>query len=170
MNLSDVKTFIKDQSPETKIYIGADSERVRVDEDWFVDYTLAIVIHIDGKHGAKVFGEVQRERDFDKHLNKPRLRLMTECYKVSELYLKLGDVLETRHVEIHLDINTSPKHGSSCVISEAMGYIRGVCNIEPKVKPQAFAASYCADRLKFILSEQEKRTDTNYFINVRNTI
>jgi predicted RNase H-related nuclease YkuK (DUF458 family) len=39
-------------------------------------------------------------------------------------------------------------HGSSCVINEAVGYIRGVCNVVPFVKPNAFAASYAADRYK----------------------
>jgi predicted RNase H-related nuclease YkuK (DUF458 family) len=39
-------------------------------------------------------------------------------------------------------------HGSSCVINEAVGYIRGTCNVVPMVKPRAFAASYAADRFK----------------------
>jgi predicted RNase H-related nuclease YkuK (DUF458 family) len=34
------------------------------------------------------------------------------------------------------------------VIQEAIGYIRGTCNVIPLVKPEAFAASYAADRLK----------------------
>jgi predicted RNase H-related nuclease YkuK (DUF458 family) len=47
-----------------------------------------------------------------------------------------------------LDINPSEMHGSNCVIQEAIGYIRGTCNVIPLVKPEAFAASYAADRLK----------------------
>lgn len=141
---------------ETKIYIGGDSERVHLKEGWFVDYTLAIVVHIDGNHGAKVFGEVQREKDhgYD-NVEKPRFRLMNEVYKIAELYLALHDVLEAREVEVHLDINPSQMHGSSCVINEAVGYIKGVCNVVPMVKPRAFAASYAADRLKEILSTQQ---------------
>jgi predicted RNase H-related nuclease YkuK (DUF458 family) len=73
---------------------------------------------------------------------------MNEVYKVSELYLKLADVLDGRHVEVHLDINPNEMHGSSCVINEAVGYIRGTCNVIPLVKPKAFAASYAADRFK----------------------
>jgi predicted RNase H-related nuclease YkuK (DUF458 family) len=34
------------------------------------------------------------------------------------------------------------------VISQAVGYIKGVCNVIPFVKPDAFAASYAADRFK----------------------
>jgi len=33
-------------------------------------------------------------------------------------------------------------------VQQAIGYIRGTCNVIPFVKPDAFAASYAADRLK----------------------
>jgi len=148
LNLEEVKEFIEKQTPETKIYLGCDSERLRVDGVWYADYILAIVVHIDGKHGCKLFGEVIREKDFDKKVNRPRYRLMNEAYKLSELYLKLFDVLEDREVEVHLDINPNEMFGSSCVLQEAIGYIRGTCNVIPMVKPKAFAASYAADRLK----------------------
>lgn len=155
INIDEVKQFIESQSPQTKIYIGGDSERFNIGEDWYADYTLAIVVHIDGKHGCKIFGEVQRERDWDQKKSKPRMRLMNEVYKIAELYMKLHDVLEDREVEVHLDINTNELHGSSCVVNEAIGYIKGMCNVIPMVKPQAFAASYAADRLKYVLDHQK---------------
>ncbi len=148
IDIDQVIAFIDAQSPETKIYIGADSERFQIGKEWFADYTLAIVVHIDGCHGCKIFGEVQRERDFEYKKDRPRMRLMNEVYKIADLYLKLKDVLEDREVEVHLDINPNEMHGSSCVINEAVGYIRGMCNVVPLVKPRAFAASYAADRLK----------------------
>ena len=49
IDIDEVKTFIESQSPETKIYIGGDSERFNVGNDWYADYTLVIVVHIDGK-------------------------------------------------------------------------------------------------------------------------
>ena len=148
INLEEVKEFISRQTPETKIYLGCDSERLRVNNVWHADYIIAIVVHKDGKHGCKLFGEVVRERDYDQKEDRPRYRLMQEVYKVSEMYLKLADVLEGRDVEVHLDINPSEMHGSNCVINEAIGYIRGTCNVIPMVKPKAFAASYAADRYK----------------------
>lgn len=157
MNVDVVKDFIMNQSPETKVYIGGDSERIMINDVWYADYTLAVVVHIDGKHGCKIFGDVQRERDYEKNKNKPRMRLMTEVYKISELYLLLADVLEDREVEIHLDINPDERYGSSCVVQEAIGYIRGMCNVIPMVKPRAFAASYCADRLKEIMNMQQNK-------------
>lgn len=152
LNLEEVKEFIRKQSPETKIYLGADSERFRMDNKWYADYTLAVVVHIDGCHGCKIFGEVQRELDYDHKKNKPAIRLMNEVYKVSELFQQLIDVLEDRYVEVHLDINPDEHYGSSCVVQQAIGYIRGTCNVMPMIKPKAFAASYAADRLKHVLS------------------
>lgn len=154
INIEEVREFIKKQGPNTKIYMGADSERLLVDGKAYADYTLAIVVHIDGRHGAKIFGEIHRELDYDRSRDKPRMRLMTEVYKIADLYLKLADILEDRPVEIHLDINPDVKYGSNCIIHEAVGYIKGVCNVTPIVKPNAFAASYCADRLKFVLDFQ----------------
>jgi predicted RNase H-related nuclease YkuK (DUF458 family) len=148
MDLQKIQEFISTQTPETRIYLGCDSERIKIDGVWYADYVLAIVVHINGNNGCKLFGEVHRERVWDQKPGKPAMRLMTEVYKVSELYLKLADVLEGRHVEVHLDINPDEQYGSSCVISQAVGYIKGTCNVIPFVKPEAFAASYAADRFK----------------------
>ena len=148
LDLEEVKAFIDAQSPETKIYLGVDSERFNLAGTWYADYITAIVVHIDGCHGCKIFGEVIRERDYDQRKDKPALRLMNEVYKVSEMFQKLADVLEDRYVEVHLDINPDEMYGSSCVVQQAIGYIRGTCNVIPLVKPKAFAASYAADRFK----------------------
>ena len=148
IDLQEVKEFIEKQSLQSKIYLGCDSERLLVQNIWYADYITAIVVHIDGKHGCKLFGEVVREKDYDQKQDRPRFRLMNEVYKVSDMYLKLSDVLEGRDVEVHLDINPSEMYGSNCVMNEAIGYIRGTCNVIPMIKPKAFAASYAADRLK----------------------
>ena len=156
IDVNEVKEFLDTMGPETKIYIGCDSERVPIKGQWHADYTLVVVVHMDGKRGCKIFGEIQRERDYDTIKGKPRLRLMNETFKIADLYMKLAEVLEDRHVEVHLDINPDEHHGSSCVINEATGYIRGMCNVIPMVKPNAWAASYAADRMKEILYNQQK--------------
>lgn len=148
LNIELVKEFIIKQSPETKIYIGGDSERHRKDGVWYANYTVVVAVHINGKNGCRVFGEVTREADYDQRKDRPAMRLMNEVIKTAELYLKLAVVLEDRHVEIHIDINPNNKYGSSCVITQATGYIKGVCNMEPMVKPDSWAASFCADRFE----------------------
>jgi len=146
LNIQEVKNFIEAQGPSTKIYIGADSVRFKMRNQWYADYTLVVVVHIDGCHGCKIFGETQTEIDYDQKKSKPAMRLMNEVYKVSELFQSLREVLEDRDVEVHLDINPNIAYGSSCVVQQAIGYIKGTCNVTPMVKPNAFAASYAADR------------------------
>lgn len=146
LNIEEFENFVKSCPLNTKIYIGADSEKFKIQGKWYADYTVAVVVHIAGKHGCRVFGETTREIDYDKAKNRPRTRLMTEVYKAAEMYLRLKDILYDYEVEVHLDISSDPKHGSNCVIQEAIGYIRGMCNVIPLVKPNSWAASYVADR------------------------
>ena len=152
LNINEVRDFIQSQSLETKVYIGGDSRRFRKNGTWHAEYTFAVVVHIDGKHGCKIFGESSVEIDYDQKRNRPAMRLMNEVYKISDLYLRLHEVLEDREVAVHLDINPNELHGSSCVVTQAIGYIRGTCNVVPMVKPNAWAASYAADRLKEVIA------------------
>lgn len=153
INVNEVSAFVDSCGPNTKIYIGCDSERIMMNDTWYADYVTAVVVHINGNNGCKIFGAVTRERDYDQSNDKPRMRLMNEVYKVAELYLKLAEVVDT-DIEVHLDINPNEMHNSSVVINEAVGYIRGMCNVIPMVKPRAFAASYAADRYKEIIGHR----------------
>ena len=155
LNLDDVKAFINTTSDSTKIYIGSDSARYRKGTRWYAEYCTVVVIHYDGCRGCKIFGDMESRDDYDQKIDKPRMRLMNEVMKTAQLYLDLEEAIGERDFEIHLDINPDEKYGSSCVIQEATGYIRGMCNVVPMVKPKAFAASYCADRLKHIMSHQK---------------
>lgn len=150
LDIEAVKAYIEKCSPESKIYIGGDSERFKINKQWYADYATVVVIHVDGKHGCKIFGEVTREKDYDFKVGRPSIRLMNEVTKVAELYFKLADSIGDRPCEIHLDINPDERYGSSCVVSQAVGYIMGTCNMKPKIKPNAFAASIAADRFKEI--------------------
>lgn len=150
IDVGEVLDFINTCGAETKVYIGCDSERLLVNNQWHADYITAVVIHINGNNGCKIFGAVERERDWDQRGDKPRMRLMNEVYRVAELYLELSKVVDLP-IEVHLDLNPEETHSSNLVINEAVGYIRGMCNVVPMVKPKAFAASYAADRYKEIV-------------------
>jgi predicted RNase H-related nuclease YkuK (DUF458 family) len=151
-NVEEVRQAIMESSPETRIYIGADSERRKKDGVWHYDVTVAVIIHIDGCRGCRVYGELTTERDYDFKKDRPSMRLMKEVEMASEMYRNLEEAIGERAVEIHLDINTDEMHGSSCVLHQAIGYIRGTCGITPKVKPEAWGASHVADRLENLLS------------------
>lgn len=146
LDLDEVRDFIENTSEATKIYIGSDSERHRRCGVWFADYAVVVVIHYNGNRGAKVFGEITTERDYDQSKDKPRMRLMNEVMKAAQLYLDLEEAIGARECEVHIDINPDHKHGSSCVISEAVGYIKGMTGVTPRVKPSAWAASIAADK------------------------
>ena len=147
LNLDEVREFILNTSYNTKIYIGSDSARFLKHNIWYAEYCTVVVIHYDGNRGCKIFGHMVSERDYDQKVDKPRMRLMNEVMKTAQMYLDLESVIGCRYSEIHLDVNPNLKYGSSCVISEAVGYIKGMCNVVPFVKPRAFAASVAADRL-----------------------
>jgi predicted RNase H-related nuclease YkuK (DUF458 family) len=147
INVEEVARFCDTLSDNTKIYIGCDSERLQHNGVWCADYITAVVVHVNGNNGCKIFGAVDRERDYDQRADKPRMRLMNEVYRVANLYLELAKEVPFE-VEVHLDINPSEMHNSNLVINEAIGYVKGMCNVVPLVKPRAFAASYAADQFK----------------------
>ena len=146
MPMDVVRKTISEASAATKIYIGSDSSRFKKNGVWYAEFTTVVVIHKDGNRGGRVFGHVERDRDYDQKKNKPATRLMGEVIRTASKYLELMDVLEDRYVEIHMDISPDMKNGSSCVIDQAIGYIRGMCHIDPLPKPEAWAATYVADR------------------------
>ena len=130
---------------EGKVYLGGDSQRFKKDGVWYARYTCVFIVHINDHNGGKIFYFTEVERDFDQQNNKPRMRLMNEVRKIVDMYLAFGELLEDREVEIHLDINSDANHNSNLVMKEAMGYVKGVTNIDAKVKPQAWAAAHAAD-------------------------
>lgn len=146
LDLEEVKREIKKSSLTTRIYIGCDSERYTKKGKAWVSYATVVVIHKDGCKGCEIYGETVRERDYDFNASKPILRMMNEVYKVTDLYLALEDAIGDRAVQIHLDINPDARFGSNVAYQQAVGYVKGVCQIDPIVKPNAFAASSAADR------------------------
>jgi predicted RNase H-related nuclease YkuK (DUF458 family) len=158
-DLEEVKDFIGKQSPETKIYIGCDSYRFKKEGVWFARYTTVCVVHINGKNGCRVFGNIDTERDYDQKKGSPRMRMMNEVYRSVDMYLKLGEVIGDRELELHVDINPDKKHGSNVAYNEALGYIRGVCGIDAVAKPDALASSFAADHFRTYGGKKEKAKD-----------
>lgn len=135
------REIIKYSSPESSVYIGCDSKVFKANNRWFAKYTTVIVIHRDSKHGAQVFHYSETQPDFKNIVT----RMVTEAQYAIDVFEAIADVLDGRHCEIHLDINADPKHKSNDAAQQAMGYVLGVTGLKPKIKPEAFAASYAAD-------------------------
>jgi len=144
IDYNEIKQFIDKQGPNTKVYIGVDSERFVKNKEPHAKFHKVIVVHINGNNGGKVFGETIVERDYDVK-SKPSYRLMTEVYKASELYLEFVEHFPDIEVEVHLDLNPNEKYKSNKVVQQAVGYVKASCGVNPILKPAAWAGSHVAD-------------------------
>ena len=140
-----------------RVYLGCDSQsfrrfdlKTKCYETW-ARYAVVLVVHINNSQGCKIFSYQESERVYDKDAGKPRLRLMNEAYKTVEAYLAMAGILEDREVEIHLDVNPSASHASNAVVKQAVGYVKGVTNLDALIKPDAWAGSNSAD---FVVRKQ----------------
>jgi uncharacterized protein len=133
---------------ETKIYLGCDSVRyINKQNRQMGRFATVAIVHMNGKNGCRIFSNITHELDYDLKANRPKMRMMKEVQKVCELYNQLAPFIDEFAVEIHLDINTDPKHGSNCAANEAAGYVLSFTGLEPKLKPSSFASSFGADHV-----------------------
>ena len=75
-------------------------------------------------------------------------RMITEVSNSVQLAYSLCSIMDKYNIEleVHADINTDPGFKSNVALKDAMGYILGMGFVF-KAKPEAFASSYCADRI-----------------------
>lgn len=148
INKQEVIQLLKTLNSDTKIYFGCDSIRFKIKGQWHAEFTTVLVVHKNGRHGCKIFAQVDKDKDVDQKAGRPFNRMMNEAKRVADLYLEFEDIVYEFGLdhEIHLDINKEDIHGSSVAVKAAGGYIQGMCNVVPFFKPSAYAASYAADR------------------------
>ena len=131
--------------PNTKVYLGCDSVRYVKSSRSMARFATVAIVHMNGNRGCRIFSQISHEADYDLKASRPKMRMMKEVQKVCELYSQIAPFIDEYDIEIHLDINTDPKHGSNCAANEAAGYVLGVTGISPKLKPDSWAASFGAD-------------------------
>ncbi|MEP7321574.1 MAG: ribonuclease H-like YkuK family protein [Saprospiraceae bacterium] len=122
-----------------KVCIGTDSE-VRQDGIEFA----TVIVFLREKKGGFMFIRNQHK---PKNMSLKE-RMITEVSMSVEVAYHLCDLLDLYQVEleVHADINTDPHFKSNEALKEAMGYILGMGFVF-KAKPDAFASSYCADKV-----------------------
>lgn len=140
----EAKKAIIESSQASSIYIGADSIRYKNKKgEWFAKYSTVIILHMDSKHGAKLFHNSVEMRDY----GNLRQRLITEAGFAIEAASEILDVIGDRRLEIHLDINPNPNHKSNIAVKEALGYVKGTTGLDAVIKPYSFAATHAADHV-----------------------
>ncbi len=129
----------KELGHKLKVCIGSDSQ-VR---GGVVEYATVIVFLREKKGGFMFINNSRTTKQMSL-----RERMITEVAKSVEVAYALCDLLDKHDValEVHADINTDPHFQSNMALKEAMGYILGMGFVF-KAKPDAFASSYCADKV-----------------------
>jgi len=122
-----------------KVCIGSDSQ-VR---GAVVEFATVIVFLREKKGGFMFINNTKMVKKMG-----IRERMILEVSKSVEIAYMLCDLLDQHDVEleVHADINTDPHFQSNLALKEAMGYILGMGFVF-KAKPDAFASSYCADKV-----------------------
>lgn len=143
--IEELVELLANLSTDTKVYLGCDSVRNKKNGISYANFATVCIVHKNGSNGCKIFANRSTEVDYDVKADRPKMRMMMEVQKVCELYNQLIPFIDGYDVEIHLDINVDPKHGSNCAAKEAAGYVMGMTGQEPKLKPDSFAASFGAD-------------------------
>ena len=135
------ETLIREmgEGHKLKVCIGSDSQ-VR---GGVIEYATVIVFLREKKGGFMFISNSKEHRAITL-----RERMITEVAKSVEIAYALCDLLDKYDValEVHADINTDPSFQSNTALKEAMGYILGMGFVF-KAKPDAFASSYCADKV-----------------------
>lgn len=139
--IEEAKQAIRESSSESSVYIGCDSIRFKKNKTWYAKYSTVIIVHMDSKHGCRLFHESIDMPDY----GNLKQRLLTEVQMAVSTATEILDVLGKRHMEIHLDINPNPAHKSSVAVKEALGWVKGSLGLDAKIKPSSFAATHAAD-------------------------
>lgn len=129
----------KELGHRLKVCIGSDSQ-VR---GGIIEFATVIVFLREKKGGFMFIHNSRSNKTMSL-----RERMITEVAKSVDVAYSLCDLLDQHHVEleVHADINTDPHFQSNLALKEAMGYILGMGFVF-KAKPDAFASSYCADKV-----------------------
>lgn len=122
-----------------KICIGCDSQV----KGKTIEFATVIVVLRERKGGFIYFNLLKKTC-----VMSLKERMIYEVSLAVQLAYQLCPIFDKYPVEleVHADINTDPTFRSNVALREATGYILGM-GYTFKAKPDAFASSYCADRI-----------------------
>jgi len=122
-----------------KVCIGTDSQVYGL-----VTEFATVIVFLRERRGGFMF----ISQDNTRRKMSIKERMLLEVSKSIEIAYALCGLLDKYKVdlEVHADINTNPGFKSNSALSEAMGYILSMGFVF-KAKPEAFASSYCANKV-----------------------
>ncbi len=137
--VESILTREKELGNSLKVCIGTDSQVYGE-----VIEFATVIVFVREKRGGFMFIHAESKR-MKMSLKE---RMLTEVARSIDIAYQLCDLLDAYNVdlEVHADINTNPQFKSNTALSEAMGYILSMGFVF-KAKPDAFASSYCANKI-----------------------
>ncbi len=122
-----------------KVCIGTDSQK----RGAVIEFATVVVFVREKKGGFMFIANYRHEGNMG-----VKERMILEVARSVEVAYGMCDLLDKHAVEleVHADINTDPAFQSNKALKDAMGYILGMGFVF-KAKPDAFASSYCADKV-----------------------
>ena len=144
--IAAISAFIGDDpSRFYRLVIGSDSQSRRKNKSIEIDYVTAIIVHKVG-YGAKYFWRKERKIQ-------EKIILRDKIYTETLMSLKLAESLVPQirkrispakyDLEIHIDVG--PLGPTREMIREVVGMVTGN-GFVAKTKPEAYVASYVADK------------------------
>jgi predicted RNase H-related nuclease YkuK (DUF458 family) len=122
-----------------KVCIGTDSQVTHN----ITEFATVIVFVREKRGGFMLISSDKTKQQFTL-----KERMLHEVARSIDIAYKLCEILDKYQIdlEVHADINTNPQFKSNTALSEAMGYILSM-GFQFKAKPDAFASSYCANKM-----------------------
>lgn len=135
------QTLLKEKAlgHKTHVCVGTDSQVTSGITEF-----ATVIVFVRDRAGGFMF----ITKDKSRHIYTLKERMIREVGKSVEVAYTLQPLLKKYGIklEVHADINADPTHKSNSAFNDAMGYIKGI-GFEFKAKPDAFASSYCADKV-----------------------
>ena len=135
----DLIPYLKEKiasADDIKIYIGTDSQNI----GGKTVYASVIVLHYGNRGAHVVYSKTKVDRIRERFA---KLWREVEISMEVAQYLRANDINATY---IDIDLNPDPRYGSNNVLRAALGFVESMGYVA-RCKPDALAASYCADKL-----------------------
>ena len=121
------------------VYLGVDSQNRLLN----TTFVAVIALHVDRNGVHEIVSRFNMPKIYDY-----RYRLLREADMLGEVGRKFIPFFRENEIpyDLHLDYNNSTNHKSNGVVTEATNYLKHL-GYNPKIKPEAWAASCAADFL-----------------------
>ena len=133
----DIHAFIREASALGQaVHIGTDS----LQTGRFTQFCTVVAVLTPGKGGRAAYS-----REVVPRIKSLRERLLKETWKSVDLAMQITGIVPG-DLTVHIDANPVETHASSAYVQELVGLVVGQ-GFEAWIKPQAWAASHCADHI-----------------------